>query len=61
MSICVQPTERRSDKGEITRIKCPYCGERVHGVGLLKNSHVDGLVFRCHRCGAFMSVSTTSK
>ena len=61
MSICVHPSDRRLDKGEITRIICPDCGERVRNVVLLKNSHVDGLEFRCHRCGAFMSVSTDNK
>lgn len=59
MAISVVPTERRSEKGEITRIVCPECGEKVRGVGLLKNSRVDGLVFRCRKCGAFLTVETT--
>lgn len=58
MSISVTPTERRSEKGEITRIICPNCGEKVRGVGLLKGSRVDGLVFRCRKCGEFMTVTT---
>lgn len=59
MSICISPTAKRSEKGEITRIICPVCGEKVRSVGLLKDSRVDGLVFRCRGCGEFMSVTTT--
>ena len=59
MAISVVSTERRSEKGENTRNICPECGEKVRGVGLLKDSRVDGLVFRCRKCGAFLTVTTT--
>lgn len=46
MSMAIFPAQ----PGEITRIICPECGEKVRGVGLLKNSNVTGLTFTCKRC-----------
>ena len=43
-------TVRKAPYAEITKIVCPECGERVRGVGLLKNSKIEGLTFRCKRC-----------
>lgn len=36
---------------EVTKVNCPACGERVPRVGLLKDSRVDGVTFKCKRCG----------
>lgn len=40
----------------ITKLSCPYCGERIPRVGLLRGSRVSGLTFRCGRCGRFWEV-----
>ena len=54
MAIVIRSTERQ----EITKIVCPDCGEKVKGVGLLKKSKIEGLAFRCRRCGAYKTVKT---
>ena len=54
MSIIISPTEKQ----EITKIVCPDCKEKVKGVGLLKDSKIDGLTFRCRKCGAYKTVKT---
>lgn len=54
MSMLVVPAK----KEEVTKIICPDCGEKVKGVGLLKGSHIDGLVFRCKKCGAYKEVKS---
>ena len=54
MSMLVVPAK----KEEVTKIICPDCGEKVKGVGLLKGSRVDGLVFRCKKCGAYKEVKS---
>lgn len=54
MPIIITPTERQ----EITKIVCPDCKEKVKGVGLLKDSKIDGLTFRCRKCGAYKTVKT---
>lgn len=58
MSVLIMPGERKTVKSEITKITCPECGEKLRGVGLEKDSRVDGLVFRCKRCGAYWAVKT---
>ena len=40
----------------VTRIICPACGERAKRIGLLPGSRVEGLTFRCKRCGRFWEV-----
>ena len=45
-----------AQRQEVTRIVCPVCGERVKGVGLVRNSEVRGLTFRCARCGGLWEV-----
>lgn len=47
-----------AEKTDITRIVCPACGEKVARVGLLKNSRVDGLTFKCRRCGKLWVIKT---
>ena len=54
MAIVMKPTEKQ----EITRLHCPACAEKVRGIGLLKGSHIEGLTFKCKRCGKFFSVKT---
>jgi uncharacterized Zn finger protein len=54
MPLIITPTDRT----DITRIVCPECKEKVHLVGLLKGSKIDGLTFRCKRCGRFWSVKS---
>lgn len=58
MPIIITQTEKITEKNGITRIVCPECGEKVKGVGLEKNSKIEGLVFRCKRCGTYHSVTT---
>lgn len=57
MSMQVVPAHR----DEVTKIICPDCGEKVKGVGLLKGSRVEGLVFRCKKCGAYKEVRSKSE
>ena len=47
-----------AEKQEITKIVCPSCRERVKDVGLAKDSKVDGLLFRCRKCGAYNKLTT---
>lgn len=55
MSILITPAEEQ----EVTKLICRKCGQRVNGVGLAKNSKIDGLLFRCKRCGERNAVKTT--
>lgn len=43
-------------EAEITKIVCPHCHERLPRVGLLKNSNVKGLTFKCGRCARLWEV-----
>lgn len=54
MSLMITPTK----PDDITRLICPQCGEKVRGVGLLKESSVRGLTFTCKRCRALWHVET---
>lgn len=54
MSIIITPTDSR----EITKLVCPECGERVKNVALRKDSRIEGLTFKCKRCGRLFSVKT---
>ena len=38
-------------ESEITKIVCPDCHERLPRIGLLKDSNIKGLTFKCGRCG----------
>ena len=57
MSLLVTPIPPTT-KGDMTKIACPCCGERVRGVALLKGSVVQGLTFTCKRCRSTNSVET---
>lgn len=55
MPISIIPSEKKT---EIKKIICPDCGEKLKGIGLLPDSRVEGLVFRCKKCGAYKAVQT---
>ena len=57
MSLLVTPIAP-AERGDITKIVCPGCGERVRGVALLKGSVVKGLTFTCKRCRVTHGVET---
>lgn len=52
--LSITPTE----KSDITRIECPCCKEKLPRVGLQKDSKIDGLTFKCRKCGKLFSVKT---
>lgn len=54
MPLTITPTEIQ----EITRIACPDCKEKVRAVGLLRDSKIDGLTFKCKRCGNLWKVKS---
>lgn len=58
MSILISPSEKKTEKNELTKLVCPDCKEKVKGIGLEKDSKVEGLVFRCKKCGAYKTVKT---
>ena len=45
-----------AEGANITKIICPYCNERVRGVGIKKESHIVGLTFKCRRCSRLWEV-----
>lgn len=45
-------------ESEITKIVCPKCREKLARVGIEKGSRIEGLTFRCRRCGNLWSVKT---
>lgn len=51
-------TITKTDRKDITKLICPDCGKRVGGIGLLKDSRVDGLTFHCNRCSNVWAVKT---
>lgn len=55
MPIIIKPAE----KAEVTRLTCRECGEKLRGVGLRRDSRIEGLSFKCKRCGKLWSVLTT--
>lgn len=52
MNIRISQTKEQA----VVRIACPVCGERVKGIGLLPDSLVSGLMFKCKRCERFWKV-----
>jgi len=47
-----------ADKGEVTRLFCRECGEKLRGVALQKGSSIKGLTFVCKRCRKVNAVET---
>lgn len=41
-----------------TKIICPACNEKIPRIGLLPGSKIEGLTFKCKRCGALWEVKT---
>ena len=54
MALKIFPIEEQS----VTAIVCPACREKVRKVGLIKESRVEGLSFKCHKCGRLWGVKT---
>lgn len=50
----------KTEVAKVTKIQCPDCKERVPMVGLLKDSVIEGLTFRCARCRQYWKVSANS-
>lgn len=42
----------------ITKIICPECNEKIPRIGLLPGSKIQGLTFKCKRCGALWEVKS---
>lgn len=47
-----------AEKGEVTRLFCRECGEKLRGVALQKGSSIKGLTFVCKRCRKVNAVET---
>ena len=47
-----------AEKQEITKIVCPECKEKVRQIGLLKESKIHGLTFKCKRCDKLWAVKS---
>lgn len=45
-------------EAEITKIVCPKCREKVPRIGMEKGSRIDGLTFKCRRCGNLWRIKT---
>ncbi len=43
---------------QVTKLSCPCCNERVPQVALTSGSKIEGLTFKCKRCGKYFSVTT---
>lgn len=56
MQMAIKITE--TDRSDVVRIACPDCGEKVRGVGLLRNSTIHGLTFKCKRCGKLWAIES---
>lgn len=57
MSMLISPAKQEN----VTKICCPECGERLRGVGLLKDSTIKGLTFLCKRCKGLWRVETKTQ
>ena len=52
-------TIKQTASAKVRRIICPKCGERVPRLGLLENSEVKGLTFKCNKCKDLWEVEST--
>jgi predicted RNA-binding Zn-ribbon protein involved in translation (DUF1610 family) len=43
---------------QVTKIMCPTCNEKIPRIGLLPGSKIEGMTFKCKRCGALWEVKT---
>ncbi len=51
-------TVKPSEKKDISKVSCCYCGARFKGMGLSKESVVSGLQVKCGSCGRFCEVAS---
>ena len=49
---------KKTDRKDITKIVCPFCRDRLRGIVLFKDSHIDGLGVKCKRCLTDLEVKT---
>ena len=49
---------KKTDRKDFTKLECPDCGERVKGIGILKESKIEGLTFKCKKCESAWTVTT---
>jgi transposase len=42
----------------VTKITCPACNEKIPRLGLLPGSKIEGLTFKCKRCGKLWEIKT---
>ena len=49
---------KEAERSEITKVACPDCHERVARIGIRKDSKIEGLTFKCRRCGKLWEVKT---
>ena len=49
-----------SKEQSVRRIACPFCEEKIKGIGVLPGGSIDGLAFKCKRCGKFWEVKQNS-
>lgn len=47
-----------AEKSDVTHIVCPHCKEKLTRIGLQKNSKIEGLTFKCRKCGKLWNVKT---
>ena len=45
-------------ESEVTKLVCPHCHEKVPRIGIKKDSKLEGLTFKCRRCGLLWEVKT---
>lgn len=43
---------------ENTKIVCPHCKEKVPRIGMKKDSKIEGLTFKCRKCGKLWEIKT---
>ena len=51
-------TWKRTERKDITKLVCPDCRKKIKGVGLLKESKIDGLAIKCPKCGSPWELKT---
>ncbi len=47
-----------TEDSAVKRIACPQCVEKLPRVGLKRDSHIEGLTFRCGKCGTMHEVKS---
>lgn len=52
--LTVTPAENTA----VTKIVCPACGERLARVGMMPDSRIEGLTFKCKKCGKLWKVKS---